>query len=448
MVDTITSKKYSIKQIFEEHWDEFLNIHSKTPKYILAEAKKMLNCRNPQKLGYHKYICPDHPNEYTIVPHSCKGRLCSVCGTHQTDRWMNDIMNKFPDTGYYHVTLTLPDYLWYFFQDEARRPLLDLVFKSARETILGWFLQRGIKPAMVIVMHTFGKKINFNVHIHLIVSAGGLKIATMKKDVEKAIDGYVWKAAKLHYETIRKRWRAIVLNKLKKYLIEYAPDGSFKELLQKIKYWYINAGKRSDPVVTCRYIGRYAKRPAMAQTRITNYDKQNVTFYYETLQPGGWKKKEYLTLFWEEFIKRLIQHIPLPNFRMVRRYGLLANKTSKNLLQIAFQLLGQNQKKTTAWPSWRQRQIKYLKRDPLKCTTCNKEMILEEIAFWSKKMAGLYIKGIGKAHTENFQGWIALKMQFSMPFSHFLDFLESLNTNFLQNLRFYLFQKSEIFVKN
>jgi ssDNA-binding Zn-finger/Zn-ribbon topoisomerase 1 len=33
--------------------------------------------------------------------------------------------------------------------------------------------------------------------------------------------------------------------------------------------------------------------------------------------------------------------------------------------------------------SWRERQTKFRKRDPLICPLCGKEMILKEMAFWS-----------------------------------------------------------------
>ena len=67
-------------------------------------------------------------------------------------------------------------------------------------------------------------------------------------------------------------------------------------------------------------------------------------------------------------------------------------------------------------------------------------MILDEVAFWSKKIAGLYVKEVNtQIHTENFQGWSASKMQISRLFSHFLAALENLNTNLLQNPRFCFF---------
>ena len=74
-----------------------------------------------------------------------------------------------------------------------------------------------------------------------------------------------------------------------------------------------------------RYIGRYLRHLAISNRRIEYYDGKNITFWYED------KKhiKHYITLTVEEFILRLIQHIPPKNFKMVRHYGLYNRKNVK-----------------------------------------------------------------------------------------------------------------------
>jgi hypothetical protein len=92
----IITGKYTIKEIFKNHWDEYLEKHPETPGYIRDEVRKVLNCRDPEKGGYSKYACPDHPGEYLIIPHSCKSRFCNTCGVLQTDIWINKAIGDFP----------------------------------------------------------------------------------------------------------------------------------------------------------------------------------------------------------------------------------------------------------------------------------------------------------------------------------------------------------------
>jgi hypothetical protein len=35
----------------------------------------------------------------------------------------------------------------------------------------------GIRPLILVVQHTFGRHLNFNAHLHMLVSAGGLSEA-------------------------------------------------------------------------------------------------------------------------------------------------------------------------------------------------------------------------------------------------------------------------------
>ncbi|GAI33905.1 unnamed protein product, partial [marine sediment metagenome] len=45
-----------MEQIFQERWDDYFSSHQNSvPDYLVSTVNKMLNCRNPQKLGYHKY---------------------------------------------------------------------------------------------------------------------------------------------------------------------------------------------------------------------------------------------------------------------------------------------------------------------------------------------------------------------------------------------------------
>lgn len=47
-MDQIFSYKFTIKQIFQEHWDDYLSSpQNSVPDYVVSTVNKMLNCRNP-----------------------------------------------------------------------------------------------------------------------------------------------------------------------------------------------------------------------------------------------------------------------------------------------------------------------------------------------------------------------------------------------------------------
>jgi len=410
--------KYTIKQIFFDHWEEYLkkNLMWLSP-HIVDEVERMLACRDPLKSGYHMYACPEHPLEKVYVPHSCKSRFCNVCGVNQTNKWMNEATSYFPNCGYFHLVFTIPDTLWYFFNVESKKPLLDVLFKSANETVLGWFREnRKVIPGSIAVLHTFGKKLNYNTHIHMIISAGGLKQKNGNEDENK----YVWKDIKsLPWKTFNVRWKANVLNRLNKYIENY----TFYADITK-KRWYSYSSKIFDnPEFTCNYIGRYSKRPLMAETRITYYDGDFVTFYYDERNDNYGKSKErkYIRLPWEEFTTLLIQHIMPKQFKMVRHYGLFSNRLKSELLPTVFNLLDQKTKKPREFPSWRDRQTAYLGTDPLICKQCGKTMVLKAKAFWSSEFNQLFVKHINTklSDTKKPRGYCAQLAFFEKFFNFF-----------------------------
>lgn len=369
----VITGKITIKQIFKDHWESILAKHKEQiPEYTIITVNKMLACRDPQRLGYAKYICPDHPEVVTIIPHSCKSKFCNTCGNLQTERWINESSSLFPNTTYYHITFTIPDYLWYFLK--GKWTLINLLFKASNEVITGWFKKRGIIPAICSALHSFGKDLKTNYHIHLITTAGGIYYDKRNKPSWKSINFLPFQ------KMPRVRWKAILMEYLKPYL-----DSDFKELLYSLNWYvYVNL-KVLDLSSMRRYIGRYARKPAIAETRITNYDGKTVTFFYKE---RGKPEIIYCKLTAEDFILKLIQHITPPQFRIIRYYGLLANASKKKYKETLLKVLREI-KKMVFYLKWRARQTKFKGIDPLLCPVCGKEMILREIAFFSSASGGL-----------------------------------------------------------
>jgi len=88
---------------------------------------------------------------------------------------MDEAVAKFIDVPYRHIVWTIPDSLWDVFLWD--RKLLDILFTAARIVILAWCREHGFVPGIVMVVHTFGSKVNVNTHIHMLVTEGGLNLA-------------------------------------------------------------------------------------------------------------------------------------------------------------------------------------------------------------------------------------------------------------------------------
>lgn len=133
------------------------------------------------------------------------------------------------------------------------------------------------------------------------------------------------------------------------------------------KAWMVDFSKPThNPHHTVNYLGRYLKRPPLAQSRLQHYDGSTVVFDYFNHTT---ERHQSATFDAEAFIERLVQHIPDKGFRMIRYYGFLAHRVRSALLPTVYKLV--NQPATTVrpirWPTLLQRSFGL---DPLRCILC------------------------------------------------------------------------------
>lgn len=137
----------------------------------------------------------------------------------------------------------------------------------------------------------------------------------------------------------------------------------------------------SNARFTTQYIGRYTKRPVLAQSRIKDYTGGCVTFEYEDKTEGVHKLTQMTV---EEFIARLIVHIHDKHFRQIRHSGMYATRTRKANLAMARGLLRQEPKEETPRTMWRDRRRTQNGYDPLICHRCGVPLTLVTVTYRSR----------------------------------------------------------------
>lgn len=155
----------------------------------------------------------------------------------------------------------------------------------------------------------FGRPLEWNPHIHCLLSEGGFS------------DDGLWRTVKyFNYSYLHKSFQTVLLYKL-----EQPICASFKKtkaaIYRKDKNGFYVYAKPSlfDPKPTINYVSRYLGRPVISLSRIDSYDGEMVTFHYNTHEDNSFVQR---TLPAIDFIKLLIQHIPEKNFKMTQYYGL------------------------------------------------------------------------------------------------------------------------------
>lgn len=357
---------FTIKQIFKDWWNKFLetypNINIRDVVFI--NVNRMLKCKT-WDLGYAIFKCPDCGNE-KIVPHTCKSRMCSSCGNKYNKQRETSIFSKLFKCKHRHVVFTIPDELRIYFRQDRKR--FNYLFKAASITVNYWikekYKKKDIIPAYISILHTFGRSLIFNPHIHMILMDGG--ISNKCKEFIK-VDFF-------SYPSFRKRFMKVLLDMLEEDIGKNEFRKIKNEMYLKHKegfYVFAPPSKFKSYTDLIKYVCRYVARPVMAESRIIDYDGEFVTFWYQ-------RHNDDLIIIEKihafEFISRLIIHIPDYNFKQIRFYGAYHNSTILNI-DVAKLLTKEKADYKIKLNNWRSLILLSFKSDPLNCPVCNNIMI-------------------------------------------------------------------------
>jgi len=112
-----------IKQIFSDHWDEFLNrFGHRVRPVVIKEVKKMLECGSFAN-GYAEYEC-EKCGEKKKVPFRCRSRFCGSCGKVYIDNRAENMAEKLIQAKHRHMVFTIAEELREYFKKD--RELLAL----------------------------------------------------------------------------------------------------------------------------------------------------------------------------------------------------------------------------------------------------------------------------------------------------------------------------------
>lgn len=270
-----------------------------------------MQCRTPA-LGAEVY---SSGNEDRIVYHTCKNGACSSCGYRATVQWQRERWAALPDIPYKGITFTMPDVLWPLFRDNSHlaRALPALAANLFQARVQA---EHSLRVGVIGVLHTFNGKLEFNSHVHAMVTAGGLHESTA-----------TWVSRVYHHrDQLMKAWRRGVIALLRAALLasQLNTDMTFDEVEallgnQERRWWRVKIQSFKSKAHFLLYAGRYIRRPPIAQYRITFLGDQTVIFWYNDKKLH---RRVLVHCSLEEFLERWGQHIREHYQHAVRGFGL------------------------------------------------------------------------------------------------------------------------------
>lgn len=355
-----------LQQIFTDYYEEIEYIlHPR--KTEMENIDKMIHCGDPS-FGGAMYGCP-HCGKLKFVPFRCHSRFCPTCGNKYTMDRTTSMSFKLVNVTHRHCVFTIDENLREFFLKD--RSLLDCLFHSVNSVITRMFFKmnksKNFTPGFIMVLHTFGRDLKWNPHIHCLISEGGY-----------SDDGF-WRNVKhFDYTFLRNAFRTALLNEM-----ESKIGSSFKKMKAKCyrehqQGFYVYAKPNlCDPRIVVKYIGRYLGRPVIATSRIDKYDGEMVTFHYNRHEDEQYIEETIPAM---EFIQRLIRHIPEKHFKMIRYGGIYARH--REIDSKLYRAISKSKHHIyRSFNQWRTAILSSFGYDPLVCPDCQHRMEFLELYF-------------------------------------------------------------------
>lgn len=314
----MSSPKKRISTILQTHLKRYKKSHRLT-----AQQSKVLGSLSKCQtgaLGHAQVDC--ECGEVYKTPLSCRDRHCPRCQGAESARWTAAQTEKLLPVPYYHVIFTAAQELHPIFQYN-REALYNELFACSSSSLQDFACKDyrlGVKLGILAVLHTWGQMLWFHPHIHMIVAGGGLTAEGQWKQIDPEKSHYLCDAIALSkdfktrlIEAIRKLNRRGELKLPPKLdlptTLEQAEQKNWSVFIQ-----YASSG----PEKVASYFGRYVRKVAIGESRLTETSTKAVSFTYKDYRT---ERSGTLTLTPGEFISRFAEHILPPGFRRIRCYG-------------------------------------------------------------------------------------------------------------------------------
>lgn len=271
----------------------------------LAALNAFRICRS--SMSPRMELACDGCEEQSFLPHSCGHRNCPHCQGFESQRWIDQQLQKLVPGNYFMVTFTLPAQ----FRALAwghQRVMYDLITRSAWETV-NTFSQNDRKlrgtAGAVTVLHTHSRRLDYHPHVHLVMP--GAAFDNKQRRWRNKEGGYLF-----GHKALAKVFRAKMLAGIKQAGLKL-PDAYPAD-------WVVDCKAVGSGQQALVYLGRYLYRGVIQEKDILSHNNGRVTFRYQNSQTRQIEKR---TLSGVAFLHLILQHILPKGYRRARNFGFL-----------------------------------------------------------------------------------------------------------------------------
>lgn len=334
--------KLLIQHIWKHSYEKLLNSGQFLSGIQRKASHAIIRCKSGA-LGTNASQCTEcgHTQFHN---NSCRNRNCPNCQAVFKEVWVDKRREEVIDAPYFHVVFTLPHELNPLIYCNQKL-LYGLLHRCCAETLLELSSDKkylGATPGIIQVLHTWNQELDYHVHMHCIISGGGLTRAhQIRRSAGKFFipvyvlrDKFKGKYLSL-LNTLYEDNKLNFSSSCERLQDSYEWKGWKDKLYKKdwcpyIKETFNGFGNAIE------YLGKYTHKIAISNSRILSLTEKEVTFSARGKKPG--EPKRQITLEHTEFIRRFLMHVLPPGFQKIRYYGFLNNRMKRKNLELIFTL--------------------------------------------------------------------------------------------------------------
>ena len=342
--EVVPLSNFKIQKIWQDSYEDYCHAgHFQSDEHKKA-SRSILACKSG-RLGINVSECTEC-GHMEFHKNSCRNRNCPNCQAVLKEVWVDQRRAEVMDAPYFHVVFTLPHELNPLMFCNQKL-LYGLLHKCCAQTILELSADRkylGAQPGIIQVHHTWNQELGYHVHMHCIISGGGL---TTDHRIRRSSAKFF-----IPVRVLRDKFKGKYLSLLDAcYQKGELVFSSSCSTLQDPCVWkaFKNSLYEKDwcPYIketfngfgnAIEYLGRYTHRVAISNNRILSVTETEVTFSARGKKPGDPKRE--ITISHEEFIRRFLMHVLPAGFQKIRYYGFLNNRMKSRNLKIIFRIQG------------------------------------------------------------------------------------------------------------
>ena len=262
------------------------------------------------EMGGRILVC-DACGARVVKYHPCNKRGCYKCGPINQRRWQAKTNRHVLPTGHFHQIFKVPTNIFYPIWKRDEKKFIGMMFRSVQRAYKEEMKHTGLTPGIIMVFQSHGEQLCVQLHIHCIVSMGGISergdwIPIKKLNEKRLEENY----RRFFYEELSKRYKGFPWNRVRPVILEAEQE----------KTTVYTTYHKKDAEAIIAYLSKSLCGLIVAPEDLKYNKDKNIAYMHNRT------KGTVSQLDGAEFTRRCMEHIPMKGEVLVRHYGLYSNR--------------------------------------------------------------------------------------------------------------------------